>query len=130
MNNYLGEVKAQGDYLTMQKSPLITWLIWWFLGLFGGHRFYLDKTKELAIIQLVLTLTIFGVVVTAVWCIVDAFMLPRKIREVNGELLHDLRVYYGAEEEVEHGEAPQALPHQFPIEADAGHHRERDQAGQ
>lgn len=116
MNNYLGEVKAQGDYLTMQKSPLITWLIWWFLGLFGGHRFYLDKTKELAITQLVLTLTIFGVIVTAVWCVVDAFMLPRKIREVNGELLHDLRVYYGAEE-VQGVEAQtQALPHQFPID--------------
>lgn len=127
--SYLGEVKAQGDYLTMQKNPIVAWLLWFWLGLFGAHRFYLDRDKKWAIIQLVLTLTMFGAIVTAVWVIVDAFFLPGKLREYNGQLLYDLRVHYGAEE-VPHAQTYEALPHQFPLEADPGHHRERDQAGE
>jgi hypothetical protein len=53
------------------------------LGLFGGHRFYLNR-KGTAIAQLILTLTIYGAVVTFVWMIVDAFLIPRMFREETG----------------------------------------------
>jgi hypothetical protein len=61
----------------------ICYILWALLGLVGGHRFYLNR-KNTAIAQLILTLTLFGVVVTLVWMIVDAFLIPRMFREETG----------------------------------------------
>jgi TM2 domain-containing membrane protein YozV len=51
-----------------------------FLGLFGGHRFYLGH-KGSAIAMLILTCTIVGIVVTFFWHIVDYFLIPGMVRE-------------------------------------------------
>ena len=32
------EIKSQG------KSMLLAYVLWYFLGIFGGHRFYMKKT--------------------------------------------------------------------------------------
>ncbi|RCX19155.1 TM2 domain-containing protein [Fontibacillus phaseoli] len=54
------EVKNRG------KNMVIAYVLWYFLGLFGGHRFYMGKTGS-AVAQLVLSITVIGMIVTSVW---------------------------------------------------------------
>ncbi|RAI44838.1 TM2 domain-containing protein [Rhodoplanes roseus] len=65
-----------------KKTALIAYLLWFFLGMFGGHNFYLKRTG-VAIAQLVLTLTVFGAIVSGVWILIDAFLIPGWIRQQN-----------------------------------------------
>jgi TM2 domain-containing membrane protein YozV len=59
-----------------------------FLGVYGGHRFYLDRNKS-ATVMLILSLTIFGVLVTIPWVWVDSFLLARMVDERNTELVRE-----------------------------------------
>lgn len=65
------------------KSTGVAYLLWFFLGGFGAHRFYLGKTGS-AVGLLVLTLLTswwtFGIP-TIIWVIIDAFLIPSIIRE-------------------------------------------------
>jgi TM2 domain-containing membrane protein YozV len=70
------EVKNRG------KSMLVAYVLWYFLGMFGGHRFYLGR-KGSAIAMLILTLTVVGIVVTSVWALVDAFLTYKMVQEFN-----------------------------------------------
>lgn len=70
------EVKNRG------KNMVIAYVLWYFLGVFGGHRFYMGRTGS-AIAQLVLTLTVIGSIATFIWWIVDAFLLHEWVKEHN-----------------------------------------------
>ena len=52
------------------KSRLTTFLLAFFLGGFGVHRFYVGKTGS-GIAMLILTLSIFGTLITMVWALLD-----------------------------------------------------------
>lgn len=67
------------------KNLGIAYLFWFFLGGFGAHRFYLGK-KGSAIAQLILTLTVVGIVVSGIWVLVDAFLIPGIVREINDDV--------------------------------------------
>lgn len=56
-----------------------------FLGLFGAHRFYLGRTGS-AIIMLILSCTIIGLVITIPWHIIDWFLIGGWVRERTEEL--------------------------------------------
>ena len=56
------------------KSPLITWLLWFFLGAFGGHRYYLGNIVR----AIFMTLTIGGL---GIWSLLDAFLIPGALRQ-------------------------------------------------
>lgn len=58
------------------KEIGIAYLLWFFLGALGGHRFYVGD-KGLGVLYL-LTLGLFGVGV-----IVDLFVLPSRVRRYN-----------------------------------------------
>nr|WP_138495667.1 TM2 domain-containing protein [Paenibacillus pinistramenti] len=73
------EVKRRG------KSMVVAYLLWYFLGHFGGPRFYTGR-KGTAILQLILSITIVGLIVTAIWWIVDAFLVHTWIKEHNARL--------------------------------------------
>ncbi|MBW7476527.1 TM2 domain-containing protein [Paenibacillus oenotherae] len=73
------EVRNQG------KNMMVAYVLWFFLGIFGGHRFYMKKTGS-AVAQLVLTLTVVGYLVTCIWVIVDAFLLHTMVKEENKEV--------------------------------------------
>jgi TM2 domain-containing membrane protein YozV len=72
-----------------KKTALVAYLLWFFLGLFGGHNFYLKRTG-VAVTQLILSITLIGMVITWVWMIVDAFLIPGWIRNYNNMLATQL----------------------------------------
>lgn len=61
------------------KNPVVTYLLWWFFGLIGGHRYYFGKTGS-AVAMTVLTLAFWwalglGLIIAGIWMIVDVFQL-------------------------------------------------------
>ena len=60
----------------MKKDVGITYLLWFFLGLFSAHRFYLGKTGT-ALLQM---FTLGGL---GVWLLIDVFLIPSMVREYN-----------------------------------------------
>jgi len=68
------------------KSIAVYLLLCWFLGIIGAHRYYAGKTGS-AIAMTVLTITIIGMFITAVWTLVDLIVgfcninTPEKIFE-------------------------------------------------
>ncbi len=70
-----------------------------FLGWMGGHRFYLDRKygEVLFLLSIVGVVTsVFGIgllvlLFVAVWVIVDAFSLPRWVREHNAGMVEPIR---------------------------------------
>jgi TM2 domain-containing membrane protein YozV len=52
------------------KSRLVTFLLAFFLGIFGAHRFYVNKTAT-AVIQLLLTLSVVGLLISSPWAFID-----------------------------------------------------------
>jgi len=86
-------------YDANKKSIGVAYLLWFFLGSVGGHRFYAGKTGT-AIVLLVLTLlgvllSFIGIggfllMVVGIWVIVDAFLIPGWIRRQNTQLATSL----------------------------------------
>ena len=72
-----------------KKTALVAYLLWFFLGLFGGHNFYLKRTG-VAVTQLILTITVVGMLITIVWVLVDAFLIPGWVRNQNNLLATQL----------------------------------------
>ena len=79
-------------YDANRKSVGVAYLLWFFLGGLGGHRFYTGKTGTavtmLALTILGILLAALGVglvllLVAAVWEIIDAFLIPGWIRNAN-----------------------------------------------
>ncbi len=60
------------------------------LGLLGAHRFYLG-CKGSAIIMLILSLTVVGLIITAIWLVIDLFLIPDMVREHNDTLRKRIR---------------------------------------
>ena len=70
---------------TQPRSIAIAYLLWFFLGGLGVHRFYLGHTRSglymlgLCVLSLILSLVVIGAlgfIVLGVWWLVDAFLIP------------------------------------------------------
>ncbi len=72
-----------------KKEVLVAYLLAFFLGLLGGHNFYLGR-NGVAIAQLILTMTLVGMIVTIVWVLVDSFLIPGWVRGLNNRLASQL----------------------------------------
>jgi TM2 domain-containing membrane protein YozV len=86
-------------YDANKKSELIAYLLWFFLGGFGAHRFYVGRIHSaigmvlLFLISTALTLVLIGyvgIVVWTIWWAIDAFKLPSWIAAYNNALISDL----------------------------------------
>jgi len=83
------DTRAMMLFEANKKTALVAYILWFFLGLLGGHNFYLKRTG-IAVAQLLLTLTIVGAVITVVWVLVDAFLIPGWVRNQNNLLAAQL----------------------------------------
>lgn len=93
------DAKAMMFYEANKKSAVIAYLLWFFVGGFGGHRFYSGRTGS-GIAQLVLL--IVGIVLApigiglillvplGIWVLVDAFLIPGWIRLQNVALAQSI----------------------------------------
>ena len=69
-------------------STGVAYLLWFFLGIIGGHRFYLGRPGT-AILMIVLWVTI---IITPIWLLIDAFLIPGMIRAKRDSLRQKLMV--------------------------------------
>jgi len=76
-------------YEANKKTAVVAYLLWFFLGWFGAHNFYLGRTG-VAITQLILSITIIGLLITIFWVLVDAFLIPGWVRNQNNLLAAQL----------------------------------------
>ena len=76
-------------YDANRKSAVIAYILWFFLGWFGAHNFYLGR-KGVGIAQVLLTISVIGWFITVVWVVVDAFLIPGWVRRDNNLLLMQL----------------------------------------
>ncbi|MCI0754381.1 TM2 domain-containing protein [Teichococcus vastitatis] len=88
------DARSMMRYDAGKKSPLIAYLLWFFFGLFGAHRFYAGRVGT-GLALLALSLIGFAtigtvLIVPLIWVVVDAFLIPRWIRSHNERLIDSL----------------------------------------
>ena len=83
------DTRAMMLFEANKKTALVAYILWFFLGLFGGHNFYLKRTG-VAVAQLILSITLIGMLITIVWVFVDAFLIPGWINRQNNLLAAEL----------------------------------------
>lgn len=81
-------VLLQGEFDKKKKSKPTAYLLWFFVGIFGGHRFYAGDTIR-AIFMLI---TLGGLVI---WALIDVFFIGSRIEEKNNiieaEIIKDVQ---------------------------------------
>jgi len=90
------DTKAVLAFEAARKSTGLAYVLWFFFGTLGGHRFYLGRTGSgiamlvIFLISLILTVVyigFLGLAVLAIWAIVDAFLIPGMARRYNEALV-------------------------------------------
>ena len=85
-------VQAEALANSMRKETGVAYLLWFFLGGFGAHRFYLGKAGSAIAMLLISLISIplsfvfvgyLGLFAIFIWWIVDAFLIPGWIRTHN-----------------------------------------------
>jgi TM2 domain-containing membrane protein YozV len=86
-------------YDANKKSVGLAYALWFFFGPLGGHRFYAGKMGT-AVAMLAITLISFllmvayvgflTILISVMWCLVDAFLIPGWIRAHNNSLIASL----------------------------------------
>jgi TM2 domain-containing membrane protein YozV len=95
-----GDARAMMLFEANKKSMLVAYLLWFFFGGFGGHRFYTGRIGS-AVAQLLLSIGGLLLIVAAglgllllipvwIWVLVDAFLIPGWIRNLNSLLAMQL----------------------------------------
>lgn len=69
------------------KKVLPAFLLSFFLGIFGAHRFYTGRVAS-GVVMLILTLSLIGLIVSAIWNFVDWItILCGAFRDADGRKL-------------------------------------------
>ena len=84
-------VAFQGEYFARRKDPAVGFLLAFFLGSFGAHRFYLGQ-NGLAVVYLIF----FWTGIPGLIAFVESFFMPGRVRRWNDqmamEVAHRLRL--------------------------------------
>jgi TM2 domain-containing membrane protein YozV len=91
---------AMMRYDAAKTSTGVAYLLWFFVGWLGIHRFYLGRTGTgvamliIFLVSTVLSLVVvglFGFLVLGIWWLVDAFLIPGLARAQNERLIDQIR---------------------------------------
>lgn len=88
-NQYLRSQLSNEEFLVVnseierrKKSTAVAYLLCIFLGAFGAHRYYMNKTGSAIAMTLITVLTLgFGVFITGIWELVDLFLIVGWLQE-------------------------------------------------
>lgn len=78
-----------------KKSTGAAYLLWFFLGTLGGHRFYCGRSGSatimlilwiLGMLTLIVGVGIFILGILGLWALIDAFLIPGWLQRYNTEL--------------------------------------------
>lgn len=93
------DAAALMQYDANKRSALVAYLLWFFLGTFGAHRFYAGRVAS-GVVQLLVTLVSMlltfvligyaGLFLIGLWVLVDALLIPGMIRSYNNRLIASL----------------------------------------
>lgn len=90
------DTRARLQYEACKKNALVAYVLWFFVGAFGAHRFYLgcngSATAMLVITLVSIPATIIvigflGLLAVAIWCFVDIFLIPGMTENYNRRLV-------------------------------------------
>lgn len=97
----MSDVSKMMQYDANKKSAGIGYLLWFFLGMFGAHRFYLSQIGTgvaillLTVFSFLLMIVGIGFVtiwIPGIWVFVDLFLIPGMASKYNTELATRLDV--------------------------------------
>jgi len=86
-------------YQVHKKETATAFLLWFFLGHFGAHRFYMGRNGSAVglLLMTILSIPLFFFLIgfatyfaAIIWWIVDAFLICDWVREHNTQLAHAL----------------------------------------
>lgn len=91
MDIELERIKAQ------QQNVVLAYILWWFLGMFGAHRFYTGQSKGwlyivlfiVGIITLFIAVGYFIFIGMGIWWLIDGFNLHKVVKLQNLEVLNN-----------------------------------------
>jgi len=93
-------VNQQLLYDAHKKSLLVAYLLWWFLGWAGAHRFYLGRTGSAIVMLMVFVISSvlllimigwFGYLALGLWWLIDALLIPSIVTQCNVRLINRLQ---------------------------------------
>ncbi len=96
---YGPDARAMMRYDANRKSALVAYVLWFFLGYLGVHRFYLGRVASgltmllLGLISAALTVVLIGYVglaIIALWWLIDAILIPGMARHYNNRLVDEI----------------------------------------
>lgn len=82
-----------------RKSALLAYVLWFFLGFFGVHRFYLGRIGSgigMLVLHALSWATVWiligyvGFAILGLWWVIDALLIPGMTRDYNNRLVDDL----------------------------------------
>lgn len=81
---------VQSELENKGKSKILMYVLWWFTGVFGGHRYYLGDIGYA--IGMTLTLGGFGL-----WALIDVFLIgsrfEKKQRDLEADIIMEVKSY-------------------------------------
>ena len=105
MESAMSDTARLMQYDANKKSAVVAYLLWFFLGGFGAHRFYLGLPGTgaalliitmLSLLFMVTGIGLFTIWISIIWIIVDLFLIPGITRKHNVALATELSAGGGA----------------------------------
>lgn len=99
------DTRARLAFEAAKKSVGLAYVLWFFVGSIGVHRFYLGRTGSgiamlvifvLSVILMAVGVGFLGLIALAIWLLVDAFLIPGMARTHNLAALHQIERELGA----------------------------------
>ncbi len=96
------ETNQMMRYEANKKSVGVAYLLWFFFGMLGVHRFYLHRGGSGTVILLLtlgsfflmfIGIGLFLIFIPGIWVFIDIFLIPGMARDYNNKLVDSLVRY-------------------------------------